>query len=72
MMTLRPKHSFESVIGNLATGLTSGKVRLSTELKDADTPDQPAYYSKAAGGRQAMYPKDDSSMLHPVGPSSKK
>ena len=37
-MMLRPKHSFESVINDLATGLASGSIRLSTEFKEADKP----------------------------------
>lgn len=74
MMTLRPKHSFESVVANLATGLTSGTVRLSTAGSEpASSPrEQAAHYSKAHGNRPAMSPKEDSVILHPIAPSLKK
>jgi hypothetical protein len=38
MIMLRPKNSFESVVNELAAGLASGTIRLSTELKDAEEP----------------------------------
>jgi hypothetical protein len=74
MMTLRPKHSFESVVGNLATGLSSGTIRLATDSRKsaAEKPGQTSHYTAANVSRQSTPLKDDSALLNPLVSSSKK
>jgi hypothetical protein len=74
MMTLRPKNSLDSVIGRLATGLSSGTIRLSTDSSESagNEQEQVAHFSKIKGKRHAAAVKDDSVLLRPIGSSLKK
>ena len=74
MIALRPKHSFGSVVENLATELLSGTIRISEDLRKSSVgarQESPFRYL-SGGGRQAKPPEDETPMLRPNGSPSKR
>ena len=77
MMTLRPKHNLESVIGTLATGLSSGTIQLSTDSSvpsrvRADEEPPSLHYALAGPNRNDASPRSDNKFNPQVSSSSKK